>query len=339
MIEKSRAYPLLGELIKRSWLSWYWTTAIVAAVLLLFLIVSVILDGMTGDLRRLPFWQQNLSGPVLTTYMLVVYPFMWRLQGQAIQALKPLLPLKEDAFNRLVTDVSKPNRPWECAAMLIGVAFAVGLGGPWNLEWSRYFWLNLYLIVTTLLFYCLLAWLIYDTFAGIRRLARLSRHGLQLDIFDTGTLTSIAVWSLGISLVFVGGISLSLVFQTRDGLLRWEAITTYAILICVTVLIFLLSMWSAHGIMVEAKKRELVLARKHLAAASQELRARMSQGQMEGMQEIYSTITSWATYQGLVRETTTWPFNAAIIRRLMVSILVPVTVFLIKVFSRLGLHW
>ena len=146
-------------------------------------------------------------------------------------------------------------------------------------------------------------------------------------------LTPIARWSLGISLGFVGGISLSLIFGTPENLLRWQSITMYAILVCVTVLMFYLSMWSAHRAMSEAKKRKLVLARQRLAAVSRELEDRTEQGQFGRMEELSSTVTSWATYQRLVHEAPTWPFNAGILRRLLASIIVPAIVYLIKILS------
>ena len=247
-----------------------------------------------------------------------------------------LLPLDEDDFNRLAVAVATPKRRWEWTSVLIGVGLAVGLGQPWNLPWGPgELWLSVYLAITSPLYNGLLAWLIYDTLAGAVRTNRLSRRDLRLDIFNAEMLTPIARWSLGISLAFVGGISLSLVFGTRENLLRWQSI----ILVCVTVLIFFISMRSAHNAMAGAKKRELDLAREHLAAASRELKDQAVRGQVEGMERRYSAITSWATYQRLVQESPTWPFNAGIIRRLIASIIVPAVVYLMKIFAGLGLRF
>jgi hypothetical protein len=152
-------------------------------------------------------------------------------------------------------------------------------------------------------------------------------------------LTPVARWSLGGSLGFVGGISLSLVFGTRESLLRWQSITMYAILICVTILIFFFSMWSAHNAMAGAKRRKLAMARKHLAMVSRELEDGTAKGQLGGTEGLSSTITSWATYQRLVKEAPTWPFNAGIIRRLAASILIPAIVYLIKILAGLGLRF
>lgn len=338
MAEESRTYPLVEALMRRSPLPRFWTIIAVNAVLLLGLILVAALDDTLTNLSDWRFWQ--LSGLANITYILVVHPFMWRLRGQAIQAFRPLLSLEDGDFNRLAAEVSAPNRRWEWTYLLIGVGLAVALGQPWTLGWGPgHLWMAVYLVIVGALFNGLLAWLIYDTLAGTVRISRLSRRDLKLDIFDTELLTPIARWSLGISLAFVGGISLSLVFQTRESLLRWQSLTMYAILVGALILMFLLSMWSAHNAMANAKNRKLAMARKHLAVVSRELEDRAAEGQLTGTEGLSATITSWATYQRLVQEAPAWPFNASIIRRLAASIFVPAIVYLIKILSGLGLRF
>jgi hypothetical protein len=339
MAEEPLTYPLVQALIKRSRLSWYWVIAIVAAVLLLLLILAAFLDGIINDLSTWRFWQNNLEGPVVISYILVVHVFMWRLRERAIQTFRPLLSLDENDFNRLATEVATPKRRWEWLSVLIGIGFVIGLGQPWSLPWGSGLWWSVNQVITGTLYNGLLAWLIYDTLTGAVRINRLSRRDLKLDIFDTELLIPIARWSLGISLGFVGGISLSLVFGSQENLLRWPSITIYAILICVTILIFFVSIWSIHNAMAGTKKRESDLAREHLATASRELKEQTIRGQVEGMERLSYTITSWATYRRLVKEAPVWPFNAGIIRRLIISTIVPAIVYLIKIIAGLGLRF
>jgi hypothetical protein len=181
----------------------------------------------------------------------------------------------------------------------------------------------------------LLMWLVYDTLAGTLRIARLSRQTPKIDIlFDTELLIPIARWSLGISVGWVGGISLSLVFQTQDTLLQGQTIALYAFLVGVTVLVFILSMWSTRNTIAGVKRRELTLAQKNLAAAFLELKDHASRGRLEGMEGLSATMTSWITYEKRVKETPTWPFNAGIISRLALSILMPAAVYLIKIIGQ-----
>ncbi|MFC2062977.1 hypothetical protein ACFLS8_03445 [Chloroflexota bacterium] len=340
MTEEVHKYNLLQMLMKKSRLPWLWATAMVAVVILLLGILAVFLDGEPTKLLNWGFWQSNVVGLVLIIYMLVIPIFMWRLRERAIQAFRLLLPLDDDTFNQLATEITTPKRRWEWTSVLVGIGVAFVLGQPWNLGWGHgELWLSVHMVITNVVSNGLLAWLIYDTLTGAVRINRLSRRDLKLGIFDIELLTPIALWSLGISLFFIGGISLSLVFGTWEELLRWQSITTYAILICVTILIFFLSMWSAHNAMVEAKKHKLALARKHLMAITQEMEDQTVQVQTNEMQSLSSTVTSWATYHRLVQESPTWPFNAGIIRRLLASTIVPAVIYLIKILSGLGLRF
>jgi hypothetical protein len=266
---------------------------------------------------------------------------IWRLRIRAIQAYRPILAIDDDAFDRLAAKASAPNRRWEWVSVLIGVGLAVTMGQPWNLGWEAgSVWQSVYLVIAGALMNGLLFWLIYDTLASTVRIARLSRQAPKIDIlFNTELLMPIARWSLGIAVGWVGGISLSLVFQTQDSLLRVQTIILYAILVGVTVLGFLLSMWSTRNTIARVKRRELALARKHLAAASLELKDRTARGRLEGMERLSSTMTSWATYQKLVQDTPTWPFDINIMRRLAASTIAPIIIYLIKIFSGLGLRF
>ena len=331
MAEESRTDNLLQALMKRSRLPWYWTTAVVAAVLLLLLILAAYLDGAFSWLSTLRFWQSFLDSPALIIYILLVYPFMWRLWKRAVKAFQPLLPPDDSAPNQLIAEVPTLNRRWEWVVLLIGVVFFISVVQPWDWSWvSGEIWLHVYELVTFSLFFSLLSWLIYNGLAGSRYLARLCRQNLNMDIFEPGLLAPVARWSLSTSLVFIGGISLSLVFQTRESLLALESIIIYAVLVAAIVLLFFMSMWSTHQVMARAKKRELALARKHLTAAYRELKERVAQNQMEGVEKLYSTLTAWSTYERQGKEAPTWPFNAVIIRRLAISGLLPGLIYLIR---------
>jgi hypothetical protein len=339
MAQEPQAYPLVEALMRRSRRPWYWVTALVASGLLLSLILAAYLDGTISDLLGWEFWQNYGDGLLLIAYILTIASFIWRLRVKAIEAFRPLLAVDDDAFDQLAVKASVPNRRWEWVFVLIGVGLTVILGQPWDLAWGTgSLWKSVYLVIAAPLTNGLLWWLVYDTLSSTVRIARLSRQPAKIDIlFNTELLLPIARWSLGISVGWVGGISLSLVFQTQESLLDGGTITLYAILVGVAVLAFLLSMWSTRNTIAKVKRGELSLARKHLAAASMELKDRTSRGRLEKMQELSSTMTSWATYQKLVQDTPTWPFDINIMRRLLASTIAPVLVYLAKVFSSLGI--
>ncbi|HEY86968.1 MAG TPA: hypothetical protein G4O06_02910 [Dehalococcoidia bacterium] len=339
MAKEPGSYPLLMELVKYSRLPWYWVTVMIAVVMLLVLVLVAYLDGDFTKLSEWNLWRSFLDAPVLTIYILVVYPVFWRLWWQSVQSLRSLLPIDEGSSKRVAVEVPLPNRRWEWASMIIGAVFWLSLWQPWG--WGRRWepgaiWLSAYDVVTQMILFGLLSWLIYSSFTASRYLSRLSRQHLNLDIFDTGVLTPIARSSLGFSLAFIGGISLSLVFQTQEDLLMWNNITVWVILVCFTVLLFFLSMWGTHSTIAKAKRRELDLAQKHLKAASRELKERAADGSLKGMVELSSTINAWVTYEKRVKEASTWPFNAGIIRSLAMSVLVPAAIYLMKI---VGSFW
>jgi len=339
MISELYRDPLIIAVMKRFRLTWYRATALVGALIISLLILVTFLNGDNSYFSDPSFWRSLLDGPVMITYILVIYPFMWRMFRQAVEAFRSISPIDESDFNRLVAEITMPNRHREWAAVFIGAVLGLLFSVPWSVSMGSDTWLRVYELILQMLLFGLLGWLIYDTIVGTMRIARLSRQQLKLDIFDTELLAPVALWSLGISLVWVGGISLSLVFQTWEAMTEWQNITIYSILVSATVLAFFISMWSTHKAMAVVKKRELNLAWKNLAAASRELKNRTARNQTEGIQELSYTITAWSAQHKLVQEISAWPFNASIIRRLAVSILAPITVFLIKVIPRIGISW
>jgi hypothetical protein len=293
------------------------------------------IDGAIGDLLEFEFLRYILSFIVYIAYFMAVYPFMMRSREKAVLAFKPLLSLEDDAFDKVATNISKPNRRLEWTAIFLGISFYLGaLGQPWTLDWaSDSFWLTVYFVFTVTIVYGLISWLIYDTLIGIVRVSRLSRYDLKLDVLDTEMLSPIARWSLVISLVFVGALSLS-VIAMWEIMLEWQTITGFVITICITVLIFYLSMWTAHRAMNEAKKRKLALVKKHLAGLSRELDGLLTKGHHRGTEKLSSTINMWITYEKRVKEAPTWPFNAGIVSRLAMSLLMPAAIFLIKIIGQ-----
>ncbi|MFC1865991.1 hypothetical protein ACFLYB_04700 [Chloroflexota bacterium] len=344
MTQEPRAYPLIETAIRRSPLSRLWTITAIAGVLLLLLVLMASLDGKLSSLLDWSVVRPTFSNIIFATYILVVYPFMLRSREKAVLAFKPLLSLDDDAFNKVAENISKPNRRGEWTAIILGISvLGVVFFQPWTLDWaSGYLWMTVYEVITTTIGMSLMGWLIYDASVGIVRVSRLSRQGLKLDILNTEKLAPVAVWSLGMSFVFVGILTLAIIMdvsQTAEIVLDFKYFLGYGFLVGTALLIFFFSMWSVHGAMSEARKSKLTLARKHLAEISRELEDREVKRQREGMIELSSTFTAWTTYKREVQEAPTWPFNAMIIRRLFASILTPGLVYLIKILSQTGIRF
>jgi hypothetical protein len=289
------------------------------------------LDGFLEDLKSWEFWRQYIGAPVIVAYILVIYPYMWRLGKNAEDAFRHLQFPDNPDINSTV--VYKPKKRLEWASITAGILFWMLLQGAWEWDWGvDGWWLYLYALVSFSLLFGMLGWLIYVSIVESRNLNRLSRLKLNLDIFNTSALIPVARASLSTSLAFLGGISLSLVFQTVDSLLIWSNITIYAILIIATLLIFFFSIWSTHRTMTATKNNELLLAQRELEKAIRRLRESSKDDKTEKLIYLHSAVAAWGAYERCVREAQGWPFNAAILRRLAASALVPAIVYLLKVF-------
>ena len=333
MEEEHRSYPLLMELAKRSRPPLRWLLILVAVVLMLLLVSVAFLDGDRASLATLSFWRDLMDGPALIIYILAVYPILYQRWWRSALSLRTLLSPDDKA----TMPVPLPKRQWEWTAIIVGSIFWPLLWQPWQRNWvPGDIWINAYDVGTQIVLFSLMGWIVYTVFIGNRYTNRLSRLRLNVDVFDTEPLMPIARSSLGFSLAFIGGISLSLIFQTQESLLRWANLVVWAAVICFAILLFFVSMWSIHTVLAGLKKHELALVRQHLKTVSRRLNLSDVDG-LGGKDEFSSTITALLIYEKRVKEAPEWPYNAGIIRELMASTLVPIVVFLVKVISRLGI--
>jgi hypothetical protein len=256
---------------------------------------------------------------------------MSRLSRNAVDSIRQLQISDNSTIDNIPAYTVRRSREW--AAFIAGMVIWVLLLSPWN--WEREgdgLWLYSYTIISFSLLFGLLGWLIYGSIAESRYLNRLSRRKLDLDVFNTAAMIPVGRASLGTSFAFLGGISISLIFQTVDSLQAWSTIVIYIILIVATLLIFFLSIWSVHRIMAVTRNNELSLARQELEKAIRRLRDASIEEQPTVPGELHSAVAAWGTYERHIREVRVWPFNADILRRLAASALVPAAVYLLKVF-------
>jgi hypothetical protein len=73
MTAESHSDPLIVAVIRRFRLTWYRATALVGAVIISLLILITFLNGDNSYFSDPSFWRSLLDGPVMITYILVVY--------------------------------------------------------------------------------------------------------------------------------------------------------------------------------------------------------------------------------------------------------------------------
>jgi len=156
-----------------------------------------------------------------------------------------------------------------------------------------------------------------------------------LHLFDRHLLTPLARYGQSVSLTFVGGISLSLLFQSAVSLFTVAALVTYSITIVGALSLFLTSTWSIHVALVTAQERELATIRQLSGRALVELRRQAEQAPTSSSTEdaarLYNPLVVFGTYELRVLAASTWPFNAKIVKEVGASLIAPILIYGIKV--------
>jgi len=336
MGQNKHKYPLLVSLAEYSRLKWRWIIVSITIALLLFLLLIIIIPGDSDPGRHtLIFWLNALRGPVLIVYILVLYPPLWHLYIKATDTLKQLLVIKENSVSGLMTKAFTFDRRIEWAGMFAGMGLYLVLIQPWKGD-SGDVWFIAYMAVTHIIMFSLLGGLIYFTLASIRRFSLLGSQRLNIDIFNTEALSPLARWSFLISFAWMGGITLSVVFQYPETLVLWFNIVIYGFLLLVALLVFFLSLWNVHSVMAGIKRQELRTVRINLAKVYNEMKVTLSKNGLKGIDSLSSTITSLEAYKRMIQEVPEWPLNMSIMKRLLASGVAPVAVYIVRFLTSSG---
>ena len=305
----------------------YTTFVVVVGVsLALLLALAAYAQGGSGQ-RGSALWMLGLD-PVIVVYILMVHPFMHRRWERARHSLEVLAPHADGAGQ------PRPSgRRGEWAALLLGslagLALAHRLPGAEG-------WLRLYYEATSALTFALLGATIYGSMMRSRQLAAHSRTGLQLNVFDGHLLTPFAQWGQSLSLVFVGGISVSLLFQSYESLRSIEGAIIYGSLVVVALTLFFMSMWTVHVALAKARDKELATVRRDLGAAREALLRHRACESSRAVEDAYLPVTVLGTYEQQVLDAPTWPFNPAIVGRVFASAAAPLGVYVLKLAFGVG---
>lgn len=302
----------------------------VACLLVLLLFVVVLMQGWlaVGGLRGL--WKMGLE-PAIIVYILGINPLLQRRWTLAIEALRPLADRPE-----LVDQAHAVNKQGVRTALLVGAAFAVWITYPWSIK-DR--WLLLYVLASNIVMFSMLALSIYDGLMRSRRYTCIVRAGLQLDLFDRLSLAPLARWGQIVSLSFVGGTCLSLLFQSYADLSTVHSLVVYSILVVVSLTLFFTSIWSVHDALVAAQQRELAIVHQHWSEARNELKLKLAEGAAGEAARLYEPIVVLGAYESQVLAASTWPFNPKIVKELVASIVAPLLIYGLKIaLGALGSH-
>lgn len=298
--------------------------ASVALLILLVLVAAAARGHLVGG-GAWDLWMLGLQ-PAIVVYILVVQPLLHRRWVRAIESLRRLAgsPDLDDAAWSI-----RPRNEW--LALAAGSAFGVWVS--WSLPITER-WEWLYLLIANIALFGLLALSIHRGAVSTRQLARVVRADLELDLFDRQSLTPVARWGQSVSLTFVGGICLSLMFQSSSSLHSVASVVIYSILVAVSLTLFFTSIWSIHLAMVAAQERELAVVRRHWNQARSELKRLLGDGSVRDTWDaarLYDPVAVFASYERQLLEASTWPFDPKIVKEVVASIVAPILIYVLKV--------
>jgi hypothetical protein len=318
----TKPQSLVDQFVAYVGVSRYAFAAVVALVLALLLATAIFSQGGIATVGPRGLWKMGLE-PTLIVYILAIYP---RLQGRfavVIDALRPLCIQPES-----IGEVYAAKRRGEVIALLVGAAFSLWVTGSWRIEGT---WMWLYLVTANIILFSLMALAIYDGLERTRLLASMVRGGLRLDLFDRQLLTPMARWGQTIALTFVGGICLSLIFQSYEALHSIRSLVIYSIMIIVSLTLFFTSVWSIHKALIAAQQSELAVVHRHWAAARVELTAKLAAGEQTDVVGLYGPMAILGAYESQVLAASTWPFNPKIVKEVLASLVAPFLIYGLKI--------
>jgi hypothetical protein len=216
-------------------------------------------------------WRLAMAPPIIV-FILAVHPRLQALWRRAIEELRPLSRQPE------LLDPTAASRRGEAVAALLGAALAVWISPSIPFAGGLF----AYGLALNVVMFVLLALSIHE---GLRRTAHLRRvvaAGLTLDLFDRQLLTPLARFGQGLSLTFVGGTCVSLLFQSAASLYTLQSLVIYSILIVAALTLFFTSVWSIHVALVAAQQRELATVRRHWSRSREALQRHLEQAGAEG---------------------------------------------------------
>lgn len=303
-------------------------TISICLVLILLPFIAAALDGELGNLFSQGIWRFSLVQPVVITYILVVAPLMARIGNDVVQSFRPLVQLDEESFSRVIAEYSKIPRSRELIAITIGAVFglwwALSNNSDMTLSWFFAYWT----LANTAMF-GLLTWTIYLSFADTRLTATLHHQPLKIDLFDITPFQAVGRQSLAGALVFMGGILLSLIFGAeQDNVRNIEFWLMYIPLALVPVIIFFMSMRPTHQVLSAEKKRLQGILKSQIHARILKLESGLEKGVIPV--ELASDLNALSSYEKILQNTRTWPYNTTQLRTLFFSVLIPAITMLLR---------
>lgn len=311
---------LFDRYISRTQSTWVKVTFILTILLLPF--IAAYLDGEMESFLSDGNWRVFLLAPTIITYIWLISPTMSRTGDKVVETIRALTVLNGKKFDQVVQEASQVKPTHELFA--IGVGIIIGIASVLTSEINQgTTWLTIYWLLSTCLMYGILAWTIFIAIASTRITTALHQLPLQIDILNPKEFEAVGRQSLLLALVFIGGITLSLLFSYQEENISLpEFWITNLLFVIFILLIFFLSMRPTHRLLANEKKSELEPLQARINSTCRDLVVCLNQNQDSG--ELPTEITALIAYEERLLVARTWPYNVAMLRTLFFSVLIPI---------------
>lgn len=310
--------------------AWSYYLGFGITLFLLQLIGLWVEEALQNGFRSLiPFY---LAGAI--TLFLLLFHYLEELSGNSLKTLKPALISSEDEYQTLYYQLTTLPASTTILASLIALAFV--LVSESILGTFRLAALDPYPISASLLRYIYLAswWIfgafIYHTIHQLRLVHRIYTRHLRVNLFQMRSLYAFSNYSaltaLSLAAIPYGWMGIN------PGDWISEPVSLFVMLgiTALAVTAFAWPQFGIHRLQIAEKDRLLDEANKRLEATIAELHQRVDAGNMEGMFELNSAISSLKDELRILEEIPTWPWRPETVRWLASALLLPLGLWLLQ---------
>lgn len=281
-------------------------------------------------------WRNLFVSPTIILYILLVAPWLSRLEVKANNAIAAVTTLDADGLADMVQETATVRPYHEIGAAIIGAVVGGVVVGP-SID-PPITPVNLLAVILTAAAFSLLAWTIQASTISIKVTAALLKQPLDVNVFNLTPFDTIGQQSLLMALAFVGGTTISLIFTAFDlAMLQNPSFWLVNLpVVLMPVVIFFLTMSPTHRILAKAKKRELKEVRQRIPILARSLLDRDDQ-QRADVTVLSARFEALLAYETRVQQVRTWPYDVSTLRTLFASVLLPLLTVLAQVLLRMAL--
>jgi hypothetical protein len=263
---------------------------------------------------------------VLVAYLPAAQMAGLRASRRTLNELRPLLRCSAGEFSALRDGMGSVHPlGYRCSAitgLLIGVLAMVAV----EPDWGKYGVLQYHLesVLPRILgpiLGLLTGILIYSRVSDSRRVSRLGREQVAVDLLDPPALTPFARLGLQNALIFIGAISIGLLFLADMGAAPGMAKVLVFVLVLsggTATIVMLLPVLGIRERIRGAKREALEDCRARIRSVRDAWKAGSSETRVQG-----AGLADLLAYRSLIESVPEWPFNAPALRRLLLYLAIP----------------